>query len=57
MKLIEDECQLPTFGNVNDDSISVKIGSSTINNNTEEKLLGITVDRKLTFEKLASNLC
>ena len=42
MKLNEDKCHLLTFGNMSDDSVSVKIGSSTIANSTEEKLLGAT---------------
>ena len=38
MKLNEDKCHLLTFGNTSGDSVSVKIGSSTIANSTEEKL-------------------
>ena len=38
MKLCEDECHLVTFGNVTDDSVSVKIDSSKINNSTEKNL-------------------
>ena len=57
MKLNEDECHLLTFGNLSDDSVLVKIGSSTITNSTEEKLLAVTFDSKLTFEQHVSNLC
>ena len=53
MKLNEDKCHLLTFGNVSDDSFSVKIGSSTV---AEEKLLGVTLDSKLTFGQHVSNL-
>ena len=56
MKLNEDKCHLLTLGNMSDDSVSVKIGSSTIANSTEEKLLGVTLDSKLTFEQHVSNL-
>ena len=57
MKLSEDKCHLLTFGNMSDDSVLVKIGSSTIANSIEEKLLGVTLDSKLTLEQHVSNLC
>ena len=44
MKLNEDKCHLLTVGNMSDDSVSVKIGSSTIANSTEEKLLFQTLE-------------
>ena len=55
--LNEDKCYLLTFGNMSDDSVSIKVDSSTIANIAEEKLLGVTLDSKLTFEHHVRNLC
>ena len=49
MKLNEDNCHLLTFGNISNDSLSVKIGSSTTTNSIEETLFVIVLDSKLIF--------
>ena len=56
MKLNEDKCNLLVFGGISKESVSVEIGSAT-SNSVEEKLLGVILDRKLTFEQHVSNLC
>jgi len=50
MKLNEDKCHLITLGTNHADVISIKIGSSTIHESNQEKLLGVIIDNKLTFE-------
>ena len=40
MKLNEDKCHLITLGTNHADAISIKIGSSTIHESNQEKLLG-----------------
>ena len=41
MKLNEDKCHLVTLGTNHADAISIKIGSSTIHESNQEKLLGV----------------
>ena len=50
MKLNEDKCHLITLGTNHADAILIKIGSSTIHERNQEKLLGVIIDNKLTFE-------
>ena len=57
MKLNEDKYHLITLGTNHEDAISIKIGSSTIHESNQVKLLGIIIDNKLTFEDHISNLC
>ena len=57
MKPNEDKCHLITLGANHADAISTKIGSSTIDESNQEKLLGVIIDNKLTFEDYLSNLC
>ena len=40
-----------------DFSLSVKVDKYTIANTTSQKLLGITIDNKLTFDEHISRLC
>ena len=56
MKFNEDKLHLLTFGNISNDSVSVKICSSTINISFKEKLLGAVLDSKSTFEQNIGNL-
>ena len=57
MKLNEDECHLITLGANHADAISIKIGRSTIHESNLEKLLGVRIDNKLTFEDHIRTLC
>ena len=49
MKLNGDKCHLMIFGQKSND-LSIKIGSTTIVESTEEKLLGVTLDKQLSFK-------
>ena len=57
MKLNEDKCHLITLGTNHADAIPIKIGSSTIHESNQEKLLGVIIDNKLTFEDHIRSLC
>ena len=41
----------------NDDVLTVKVGQLEIKNSKKERLLGVTIDNKLTFEPHIKNLC
>ena len=49
-----DKCHLIVSS---DDPTEMKVGESVIKNNTGEKLLGINIDNKLTFDEHISGLC
>ena len=49
-KLNEEKCHLLVFGE-KDTKVSIKAGSSVIKESSEEKLLGVIIDRKLNFKK------
>ena len=49
MKLNGDKCHLMIFGEKTDD-LSITIENTTIIESTEQKLLGVTVDRQLSFK-------
>ena len=55
MKLNDDKCHLMIFGNKTNDA-KVKIGNSEIKESTSEKLLGTTLDKKLSFNKHVGDL-
>ena len=56
IKLNDDKCHLMTFGEKSND-ISIKIGSTTIIENREEKLLGVTLDKQLSSQTHVQSLC
>ena len=57
MKLNEDKCHFMIFGERTYQEVSINIGSCAVNNSKEEKLLGISIDANLSFEKHISNIC
>ena len=57
MKLNADKCHLLVIGKRCDDPVAVKIGSAEIVNSSEEKLLGVHIDSKLSFDHHVSKLC
>ena len=56
MKMNEDKSHLLVFGS-NGEDVSVNISGSLIQESDEEKLLGLTLDRRLNFKNHVSNLC
>ena len=48
MKLNADKCNLLIFGEKST-GVSVQIGATSITKSTEEKLLGVTLDKNLGF--------
>ena len=57
MKLNEDKCHFMIFGERTNQEASINIGSCSVNNSKEEKLLGILIDANLSFEKHISHIC
>ncbi len=56
MKMNEDKSHLLVFGN-KDGEVTVNISGSLIKESDEEKLLGVTLDKKLSFKTHVNNLC
>ena len=56
MKLNEDKCHLMVFGDKSND-VSVNVGRITIKESTEEKLLGVILDKKLCFKQQIKSMC
>ena len=57
MKLNADKCHLLVLGQSSDDPVTVRIGNSEVVNSSEEKLLGVQIDNKLSFDNDVSKLC
>ena len=57
MKLNADKCHLLVFGQSSDDPVTIRIGNSEFVNSSEEKLLGVQIDNKLSFDNHVSKLC
>ena len=57
MKLNTDKCHLLILGRNSNQHITVNVGDSVIGNTEEEKLLGVVIDKRLTFETHISKLC
>ena len=56
MKLNEEKCHLLMFGE-KETVISIKVGSSVIEESKEEKLLGVVIDQKLNFKQHVNMVC
>ena len=55
MKLNTDKCHLLILGRNSNQYVTVNVGDSVIENTEEEKLLGVVIDKRLTFETHISN--
>ena len=56
MKLNEDKCHFLISGSMNE-HLFAKVGDELIWESTEEKLLGVTIDKNLNFNSHLSTLC
>ncbi len=56
MKLNADKCHLLVAG-YKHEWVWTKIGNELIWESNEEKLLGVTIDRSLSFEMHVTNIC
>ena len=56
MKMNVDKSHLLVFRN-KDDKATINISGSLIEESNKEKLLGVTLDKKLNFKTRVDNLC
>ena len=56
MKSNADKCHLLVLGQSSDDPVDVRIGNSEVVNSSGEKLLGIQIDNKLSFDNHVSKI-
>ena len=56
MKLNEEKCHVMLYGDKSNDH-SVNVGQALIKESIEEKLLGATLDKRLSFETHTQQLC
>ena len=56
MRLNEEKCHSMTFSTSSTDT-SIHVGNAQIKESSEEKLLGVTLDKHLTFKPHVRNLC
>ena len=56
MRLNSEKCHLMIFGEKSN-NLSMKIGNTTIKESTEEKLLGVTLDKHFSFKTHVQSLC
>ena len=57
MKLNADKCHLLVLGQSTNEPVTVRIGNSEVVNSSQEKLLGVQIDSKLSFHNHVSKLC
>ena len=56
MKLNEDKCHFLVSGNIHE-CLFAKVGGDLIWESSEEKLLGVTIDKNLNFNPFLTKLC
>ena len=54
MKANHDKCHLLLTSH---EDANIQIANATINSSTSKKLLGVTIDNKLKFDKHLENIC
>ena len=57
MKLNTDKCHLLILGRNSNQQITVNVRDPVIENTEEKKLLGVVIDKRLSFETYISKLC